>query len=236
MLIIPAIDIRNGKCVRLNQGVFGSEKVYSDNPIDIAKKWEQEGANMLHIVDLDGAKKGTMVNLETVKKITKTINIPIQVGGGIRDEATIKILLASGVSGIVLGTIVLENNALLSKLLKKYGPQIIIALDTKNGNLVKRGWLENTTKSYLETAKEFEKQGVKKFIYTDVIKDGTMTEPNFKQIIKLKNTLSVPVFVGGGISSINDIKRLKSIGIEGIIIGKALYEGLINLKEAINAG
>lgn len=234
MLIIPAIDLKNGKCVRLTQGVFGSEKVYSDNPADMAKRWEKEGAKMLHLVDLDGAKNGTMANLKTIKKIIKTVNIPVQVGGGIRDEKTIKILLDAGVSGIVLGTIALENKALLIQLLKKYGGQILIALDTKNGNLVKRGWLEKTNKGYLKAACKFEKQGVKKFMYTDIVKDGTLTEPNYKEIIKLKRALSVPVFVGGGISSINDIKKLKSIGIKGVIIGKAIYENRINLKEAIN--
>lgn len=236
MLIIPAIDIKNGKCVRLTQGIFKSEKIYSNSPIDMAKKWEAEGAKILHIVDLDGAKKGTMANLKLVKQIAKTVNIPVQVGGGIRDELTIKTLIASGISGIVLGTIALENKTLFTKLLKKYGSQIIIALDTKNGNLVKRGWLGETNRNYLETVKEFAKQGVRKFIYTDVIKDGTLTEPNYKEIIKLAKTVSAPIFVGGGISSINDIKKLKSIGVDGVIIGKALYEGRIDLKEAIDAG
>lgn len=236
MLIIPAIDLKNGKCVRLTQGVFGSEKIYSDNPVDMAKKWEKEGAKMLHLVDLDGAKNGTMTNLKTIKKIINSVNIPVQVGGGIRDEKTIKILLDAGVSGIVLGTIALENKTLLIQLLKKYGSQIIIALDTKNGKLVKRGWLKETDKSCLETAEEFENQGVEKFMYTDVVKDGTLTEPNYKEIIKLAKTLSMPILVGGGISNIRDIKKLKSIGVEGVIIGKAIYENRINLKEAINAG
>lgn len=234
MLIIPAIDLKNGKCVRLTQGVFQSEKVYSDNPVDMAKRWEKEGAKMLHLVDLDGAKNGTMANLKTIKKIIKTVNIPVQVGGGIRDEKTIKILLDAGVSGIVLGTIALENKTLLIQLLKQYSSKIIIALDTKNGKLVKRGWLGKTNRSYLKAANEFEKQGVKKFMYTDVVKDGTLTKPNYKEIIKLKKNLSVPVFVGGGISSINDIKKLKAIGIQGVIIGKALYENRINLKGALN--
>ncbi len=234
MLIIPAIDINNGRCVRLTQGIFGSEKVYSDNPADIAKQWEKEGAKMLHVVDLDGAKNGVISNLETIKKIIKAISIPIQVGGGIRNEKTIKLLLSCGVQRIILGTIALENKALLSKLLEKYKSQIIVALDTKNGNLMKKGWLGKTNKSYLQTAKEFEKLGVKKFIYTDVIKDGTLTKPNYKEIIKLKKTLSVPIFVGGGISGIDNVKKLKSTGVEGVIIGKALYENRINLKEAIN--
>lgn len=234
MLIIPAIDLKNGKCVRLTQGVFGSEKVYSDNPVDMAKRWERQGAKMLHLVDLDGAKNGTMANLKLIKKVIKNVNIPVQVGGGIRNEKTIKILLDAGVSGIVLGTIALENKALFAKLLKKYCSKIIIALDTKNGNLVKRGWLGETGKSYLKAAKEFEKQGVKKFMYTDVVKDGTLTEPNYKEIIKLTQTISVPVFVGGGISGIDDIRKLKAIGIKGVIIGKALYENRINLKETIN--
>ncbi len=236
MLIVPAIDIKSGKCVRLTQGVFESEKVYSDNPVDMAKRWEKEGAKMLHLVDLDGAKNGTMANLKTIKNIARAVNIPVQVGGGIRDEKTIEILLEAGVSGIVLGTVALENKTLLVKLLKSYGPRIIVALDTKNGSLVKRGWLGKTGKSCLETAKEFEKLGVGKFMYTDAIKDGTLTEPNYKEIIKLKNTISTFLLVGGGVSGIDDIRKLKSIGIQGVIIGKALYEGRIDLKEAINVG
>ncbi len=236
MLVIPAIDIRAGKCVRLTQGNFAKEIIYGDDPAAMAKKWEKEGAQMLHVVDLDGAKNGKPVNIVIIKKIAKAVKIPIQVGGGIRNEQTIKNLLTAGVSKVVLGTIVLENETLVKTLLKKYPIQILIALDTKNGMLVKKGWLENTNQNLVKTTRLFESLGVKQFIYTNVARDGTLTQPDYGEIEILLKKIKTPIIVSGGISSIADINRLKTMGAEGVIIGKALYEGRINLKEAINAG
>jgi phosphoribosylformimino-5-aminoimidazole carboxamide ribotide isomerase len=234
MLIIPAIDIKNGKCVRLTQGNFESEKVYSENPIAVAKQWQKQGAKMLHVVDLDGAKNGNLANFEIIKKIVKAINIPIQVGGGIRNKKTLEILLSTGVSRVILGTVALENEAELKNILNNFASQVAIALDTKNGKLMKQGWLKDSNKSSILTALELENLGVQRFIYTDVVKDGTLTEPNYKEIANLSENVLVPIIASGGISNINNIKQLKSIGIEGVIIGKALYEGTVNLKEAIN--
>lgn len=234
MLIIPAIDIKNGKCVRLTQGNFESEKVYSDDPVTKAKQWENKGAKMLHIVDLDGAKNGNLANLETIKKIAQEIEIPIQVGGGIRNKKVVETLLSIGVSRVILGTVALEDEEELKSILNDYASQVAIALDTKNGKLMKQGWLEDSDKSSVTTALKLEDLGVQRFIYTDVAKDGTLTEPNYKEITDLIKNVLVPVIASGGISTIGSIKQLKSIGVEGIIIGKALYEGKINLKEAIN--
>jgi len=200
----------------------------------VAKKWEKQGAKMLHVVDLDGAKNGVLTNLEVIKKIVKAINIPMQVGGGIRNKKAVKMLLSIGVSRVILGTVALEEEEELKNILKDFAPQIAIALDTKNGKLMKQGWLENSDKSSILTALKLEGLGVQRFIYTDVVKDGTLTEPNYKEIANLSKNILAPVIASGGISNLNNIKQLRSIGIEGVIIGKALYEGKVDLKEAIS--
>jgi len=234
MLVIPAIDIKNSKCVRLTQGNFESEKVYSEDPVAVAIKWQKQGAKMLHVVDLDGAKNGALANFEIIKKIVKAIYIPIQVGGGIRNKKAVKTLLAIGVSRVILGTVALEDENELKNILADFAFQIAIALDTKNGKLMKRGWLEDSDKSSVVTALKLEDLGAQRFIYTDVVRDGMLTEPNYKEIANLSKNVLVPIIASGGISNISNIKQLKSIGIEGVIIGKALYEGTVNLKEAIN--
>lgn len=234
MLIIPAIDIKNGKCVRLTQGDFESEKIYGEDPAAIARQWEEQGAQMLHIVDLDGAKNGNLANLEVIKKIAQEVKIPLQVGGGIRNKKAVKTLLSNGVSRVILGTVALENEDELKNILNDFASQVAIALDTKDGKLMKQGWLEDSDKSSITTALKLEDLGVKRFIYTDVVRDGTLTEPNYKEIANLTKNIVVPVIASGGISTIASIKQLKSIGIEGVILGKALYEGKVDLKEALN--
>jgi len=234
MLIIPAIDIKNGKCVRLTQGNFESEKIYSEDPLAIARQWEEQGAQILHIVDLDGAKNGNLANLEVIKKIIREVKIPLQVGGGIRNKQAVKTLLSNGVSRVILGTVALENVDELKNILTEFASQIAIALDTKNGKLMTQGWFESSNKSSITTALKLEDLGVQRFIYTDVVRDGTLTEPNYKEIANLTKNILVPVIASGGISNISNIKQLKSIGVEGVIIGKALYEGKITLKEANN--
>lgn len=234
MLIIPAVDIKNGKCVRLFRGDFKKETIYSNNPVKMAQKWEMEGAKMLHIIDLDGAKSGRLTNLKIIKHITKRVKIPVQVGGGIRDIETIRRLIELGVARVVVGTLALENEYLLQKIINSYADQIIVALDVKKGRLMKKGWLLETNKDVVPTAKYLGKLGVQRFIYTDVIKDGTMARPNYKEIANLLRNILVPVVVSGGIADIAAVKKLKSIGAESIIIGKALYEGKIKLQEAIN--
>jgi len=234
MLIIPAIDIKNGRCVRLTQGNFEREKVYSEDPAAIARQWEEQGTQMLHIVDLDGAKDGNLANSEVIKKIAQSVKIPLQVGGGIRDKEAVKTLLSNGVSRVILGTVALENEDELKNILNEFASQVAIALDTKDGKLMKQGWLENSDKSIISTALKLEELGVKRFIYTDVVRDGTLTEPNYKEIANLAENIVVPVIASGGISTVASIKQLKSIGVEGVIIGKALYEGKIDLKEALN--
>jgi phosphoribosylformimino-5-aminoimidazole carboxamide ribotide isomerase len=234
MLIIPAVDIKNGKCVRLVRGDFNHVTIYSDNPVEMAKRWKTEGAKVLHVVDLDGAKNGKLTNLVEIKEIAQEVKIPLQIGGGIRDKETIKTLLSLGIDRVILGTVALENKKLLQEIVKDFSFQLAIALDTKNGKLMKQGWFEDSDKNYVTTALELEDLGIQRFIYTDVVKDGTLTEPNYNEIANLIKNVSVPVIASGGVSSLSDIKQLKSIGVEGVIIGKALYEGEIDLKEAIN--
>jgi phosphoribosylformimino-5-aminoimidazole carboxamide ribotide isomerase len=234
MLIIPAIDIKNGKCVRLTQGNFESEKIYNEDPIAVAKQWTDQGANMLHIVDLDGAKKSIKDNKKVILSMSQCINTSLQVGGGIRDEKTIKKLIENGISRIILGTMAFDNPELFKEIVKKYNQSIIIALDTKNDKVVINGWQKTTNQDLLDSALFFERIGVKRIMFTDTLRDGTLTHPNFSKIKQLKKVLKIPIIVGGGISTIYDIKKLKKIGIEEIIIGKALYEGKIDLKEALN--
>jgi len=232
MLVIPAIDIRNGQFVRLTQGDFDQQTVYGSDPVAMAKQWEAEGARMLHIVDLDGAKDGTSKNLPVILKIAQTLSIPIEVGGGIRTLEAVDALLSGGVSRVVLGTVALEDPDLLGKMLQTYAPKLAVALDTRKGKLVSRGWQKDLDDGLVETALKLEDLGVARFIYTDVVKDGTLTEPNYQEIEELVKRLKVPLIVGGGVSSTAAIKSLRAMNVEGVIIGKAFYEGKLDLREA----
>jgi phosphoribosylformimino-5-aminoimidazole carboxamide ribotide isomerase len=233
MKILPAIDIKNGKCVRLFQGNYAKETIYEDDPIIVAKKWMEQGAQILHLVDLDGARVGKAVNLDCIKKIINSISIPVQVGGGVRSLKTIDELFNIGVSRIILGTVALEDEKLLSKAVKLYEEKIIISLDTKNGILMKNGWIEKTKKELLPTIQKLENIGVQSIIFTDTVRDGTLTEPNYEVIKSLKENTKMNLIVAGGISSREQIKKLKKMNVDGVIIGKALYEGKISVKEAL---
>jgi len=233
MKIIPAIDIKNGKCVRLFQGDYNRETIYFADPVYGAQKWESQGAQMLHIIDLDGAKEGRIANMKIIKKITGAVTIPIQFGGGIRSLSSIKELRGMGISRIILGTAALEEKDLLNKAIKLYGEKIIVSLDVKNGALMKNGWVKKSKKTLLSTIEELKKRGVRSIIYTDIVKDGTLSEPNFKAIRSIKERTNMNVMIAGGISSIEQIIKLKNMDVDGVIIGRALYEGKINLKEVI---
>ena len=234
MLIIPAIDLRDGKYVRLKQGNYALETIYGSDPVEISKKWQAAGAKALHVVDLDGAKTGQLVNLKAIEKIITALNIPVQVGGGVQSVAELEQLLSLGASKVIIGTLALEDEGQLRELLTSYGEKIIVSLDSKNGQLAKRGWLENSGQDLLETAIKLEKLGVKSFIYTDVLKDGTLSQPNYEGIKSLLSVLSVPLTIAGGVSCLADLRKLASLKVAGVIIGKALLEGRINIKEANN--
>lgn len=234
MDIIPSIDLRDGKCVRLYQGDYNQETVFSDDPLDVALKWQSMGAPRLHIVDLDGAASGEILNIKIIRNITQAMLIPVQLGGGIRHIETIETLLKSGIERVILGTAAVENPGLITKVCQRYRDSIIVGIDARQGIIATRGWVKETGLSALELAKSMVKTGVRRFIYTDIERDGTLTEPNFAAIADLIDEIGQPVIAAGGIASINHLKMLKKLGAEGAVIGKALYTGDIKLKQAIS--
>ena len=231
--VIPAIDILNGKCVRLKQGRYDAETVYSDNPVEMAKKWEGLGAPRLHVVDLDGARSGTPENIEIIKAIVKEVNIPVEVGGGIRRLPVIQELINFGVDRIILGTTAIKNPNLLGNVCEKFGKSIAVAIDAKGEFAAAEGWMYVTKKNTLTLAKEAIELGVGRFIYTDIAKDGMLAGPNFAAIEKFVAEIKVPVIASGGVTSKEDVARLKELGVEGCIVGKALYDGQIKLEEIL---
>ncbi len=234
MEIIPAIDIKDGKCVRLYQGDYNRETIFSDNPALVAIKWQSLGAKRIHIIDLDGAASGKPVNLEIIKSIIKQIKIPVQLGGGIRTEKDVRILLESGIGRVILGTAALEKSQMIKDICQKYNEALIISIDAREGYVATHGWLKESKIKAIELAGRMSDAGVKRIIYTDIIKDGTLTEPSYDAISEMMITVKIPVIAAGGISRLSDIKRLAEIGAEGVIIGRALYTGAIDLKQAIN--
>ncbi len=235
MIIIPAIDIRNGKCVRLFQGDFSKETIYNDDPVFVAKEFEKQGAKMLHVVDLDAAKDGTSKNRSIIKKLVQSINIPVEVGGGIRDSNTIAELLSFGINRVIIGTAAFEDKKNFQQMLERYPNEIVVAIESKNNILMTRGWLQKTNQDIFVAIKTLAKQGVKRFLFTDITKDGTLQEPNYDVLQKLIDTTKLPIILSGGVSTIADIKKVKVINPEAIIIGKALYEKKFTIEEANNA-
>jgi phosphoribosylformimino-5-aminoimidazole carboxamide ribotide isomerase len=231
--VIPAVDILNGKCVRLKQGRYDAETVYAKDPLKIAKKWEAEGATRLHVVDLDGARTGTPKNIEIIKSIVKETNIPVQVGGGVRNFDLIKKLIDFGVNRIILGTTAVKNPNLIGEVCEKFADNIIVGIDAKAGKVATEGWTQVSKKDTLTLAKEAIELGVKRFIYTDISRDGMLTGPNYEGIKKFVNEIKAAVIASGGISSKEDIEKLKQTGVEGCILGKALYDEKIQLKDVL---
>ena len=234
MKILPAIDILDSKCVRLVKGEFESKKVYSSDPLAVAKKFEQQGAKMLHVVDLNAAKIGKPVNQELILKVAKTVAIPIEVGGGIRDIETARTYLNNGIQKIVVGTRAVNDLAFLSSLIQEFGrDRVVVGVETRKGKITTNGWQETTNKDYLDFAKELKILGVAEILFTDVDKDGTLTEPNFEAIQKLVG-LGFKVIASGGISNIESIRKLENLGAYAVILGKALYENKIALQDALS--
>jgi phosphoribosylformimino-5-aminoimidazole carboxamide ribotide isomerase len=231
--VIPAIDILEGKCVRLRQGQYDAETVYSKNPVDIAKKWESEGARRIHVVDLDGARTGLPANIGVIKSIIKEVKIPIQVGGGIRNFTIISDLIKYGADRVILGTTAIKNPNLLSSVCDKFGDKIAVAIDAKGEMAAAEGWMYVSKKNVFTLAKEAIDLGVVRFIYTDISRDGMMEGPNYTGISNFIAQVSVPVIASGGVTSKDDIEKLKELGAEGCIVGKALYEEKIKLSDLI---
>ncbi|MBI1821113.1 MAG: 1-(5-phosphoribosyl)-5-[(5-phosphoribosylamino)methylideneamino]imidazole-4-carboxamide isomerase [Nitrospirae bacterium] len=234
MKIFPAIDIKEGQCVRLRQGKFDQKEVFSDEPESIARKWFLLGAEFIHVVDLDGALTGSPANFETIQRILKAVPTPIQVGGGIRDLETIEKYLAIGVSRLILGTSVIKNFDLLKTAAKTYPGKIVAGIDAKNGKIAITGWTDVTGESAIDYAKRLSEHEIAAIVYTDIEKDGMMSGPNFARTEEMAKAIQVPLVVSGGVSTLQDIQFiLKMDNIEGVIIGKALYTGDISLEKAI---
>ncbi|MFC1908501.1 1-(5-phosphoribosyl)-5-[(5-phosphoribosylamino)methylideneamino]imidazole-4-carboxamide isomerase [Chloroflexota bacterium] len=235
MEIIPAIDLRGGRCVRLFQGDYNRETVFSDDPLDIALKWQSLGASRLHIVDLDGAATGEIHNLEVITEIARAIIIPTQLGGGIRHLETVEELLKAGIERVILGTVAVENPELVKEACRKFRESIIVGIDTRERSVATHGWLQGTEMEALDFARAMVKLGVQRFICTDISRDGTLTEPNFTAIEEMVNAVRVPVVAAGGVTSLSHLRILQKLGVEGVIIGKALYTGDIDVKQAVDA-
>lgn len=231
MIIFPAIDIRGGKCVRLYQGKYDQETIYNNDPVAIAKKWEKLGARYLHIVDLDGALTGELVNKDLIKGIVEAVDIPVQVGGGIRTLDRAKEILDLGVERIIVGTSAIKKEGFVEELVKIFEEKIVVSIDAKSGYVCIDGWTNSSDMRAVDFAKELEKKGVNTIVYTDISKDGTMIGPNFLELKNLKDNVSMNIIASGGIGSKEDIDKLKKMELYGAITGKALYEGKLSLEE-----
>ncbi len=233
MRIYPAIDIKDGKCVRLTQGSFSDVTVYGDEPVEIAKKWELSGAEFLHTVDLDGAQKGSGINRQIIIKIAQTLKIPVQTGGGIRTIDDIRELIDGGVSRVILGTVAVKNPELVSQAVEEFGDKIAVGIDAKDGLVAISGWEEVSSVSALELAEQMCKKGVKTIIYTDIATDGMLSGPNVSAMKQMADSVSANIIASGGVGSTDDILSLIPTGVEGVIVGKALYAGKVDLKDAL---
>jgi len=236
MIVIPAIDLKEGKCVRLEQGLMEKDTVFADNPAEQALKWQDAGAELLHIVDLDGAFAGTPKNKAVIEGIVGAVSMPTQLGGGIRDIATIEAYLALGLSRVILGTAAQRNPALVEEACRLFPGRTVVGIDARNGMVAVQGWAEITDVTAVELAKKFEGYGVCAIIYTDISRDGMMQGPNLEATRALAEAIAIPVIASGGVSSLRDIENLMAIeaaGVTGVITGKAIYTGAIDLSEAV---
>ncbi|KAB0664211.1 1-(5-phosphoribosyl)-5-[(5-phosphoribosylamino)methylideneamino]imidazole-4-carboxamide isomerase [Oryzomonas japonica] len=236
MIVIPAIDLKEGKCVRLEQGLMDKDTVFNDDPAAQALEWQRQGAELLHIVDLDGAFAGEPKNRSAIEAIIKAIAIPAQLGGGIRDLATIEAYLSLGLSRVIIGTAAQRNPDLVKEACRRFPGQIVVGIDAKNGMVAVQGWAEVTDISAADLARKFEGFGVAAIIYTDISRDGMLQGPNLEATRALAEAVAIPVIASGGVSRLEDIRNLMAIeksGVTGVITGKAVYTGAIKLAEAI---
>ncbi len=236
MIIIPAIDLKEGRCVRLSQGMMDQESVYSEDPVKMAKHWEEKGAERLHVVDLNGALRGIPYHRWLIERIVKSIHIPVQVGGGIRDGKTIEDYLSLGVRWIILGTSALRNQRLMEEALVRFPDQVILAIDSRGGKVAIKGWKEVAEIEVIAMAKRFEGKGLSSIIFTDIERDGMATGLNLEATKALAQSTSIPVIASGGVARKEDIEQfmeLEPYGVIGVIVGRALYTGALSLEEAI---
>ena len=237
MIIIPAIDIKDRKCVRLRQGRMDSSTIFNENPVAQAIAWQETGAKMIHLVDLDGSIDGRPANLDVIREIVRCVNIPIELGGGIREKSIAEMYLDIGVSFIILGTVAAKDPKTTTELLERFSGQIAIGIDAKAGNVAVQGWIESTGLDAVELALRYDHYRPASFIYTDIERDGMMVGPNFAATETFAKSINTQVTLSGGVSSLDDVKKalvIEKHGVTGIIIGRALYEGKIKLDEAIS--
>lgn len=235
MIIYPAIDIISGKCVRLQQGSYSEVTIFGDSPLEMAQKWEGQGAQYLHVVDLDAARSGNTENHGIIKQIAQTLKISVQVGGGIRSLETIESLISGGLSRVILGTSAVNNQEMLKTALKEYKEKIVVGIDAKDGKVAIHGWEQTSDLTAVGFARKVEELGAKTIIYTDISRDGMLKGPNLAAMSEMAKAVGIEVIASGGVSCLKDIVDLKSTGVSGVIVGKALYTGNLELKAAIDA-
>ena len=235
MQIWPAIDLRGGKCVRLQQGDYNRETVFGDDPAAMARRWLDEGAEYLHLVDLDGARDGTSANREAVAAILAAIDIPCELGGGVRDEATIKSWLDAGLQRLVIGTKVLKEPDWFREMCRRYPNQLVLGIDAAGGRVATDGWLDVSDVSATELARQYADEPLAAIVYTDIAKDGMMAGPNLPAMQEMKEAVGVPVIASGGVTHVEDVRQLARVDVAGCIIGRALYEGTLTIADAISA-
>jgi phosphoribosylformimino-5-aminoimidazole carboxamide ribotide isomerase len=236
MQVIPAIDLRGGRCVRLRQGDFEQETIFGDDPTAMAERWASEGAARIHLVDLDGAKTGQPVNVEAVRQIVRQVGVPCQLGGGVRDEATIAAWLEAGLERVVIGTQAFRDPDWFGRMAEAYPGRLLLGLDARDGRVATQGWLEISGVAALTLAKQFDGLPMAGIIYTDIARDGTLEGPNLHAIDALAQAVRTPVIASGGVGDLSDLERLAELPVVGCIVGRALYEGRFSLVEAIKRG
>ncbi|AOX02844.1 MULTISPECIES: 1-(5-phosphoribosyl)-5-[(5-phosphoribosylamino)methylideneamino]imidazole-4-carboxamide isomerase [Moorena] len=238
MDVIPAIDLLEEKCVRLVQGDYQRAQIFNDNPVEVAKQWVEQGASRLHVVDLDGAKLGKPVNTKAIEAIVQAVPVPVQVGGGLRSRSGVTQLLTLGVDRVIIGTAAVEDPSLVEQLCTEFPGKIVVGIDARQGWVATHGWLETSEIAAIDLAEQMTQLGVTTIIYTDIHRDGTLSGPNLDALRELASHISIPVIASGGVSSITDLLSLltlESLGVSGVIVGRALYTGDMSLKEAIQA-
>jgi phosphoribosylformimino-5-aminoimidazole carboxamide ribotide isomerase len=238
MDVIPAIDLLEGRCVRLYQGDYARSQVFNDNPVEVAKQWADQGATRIHVVDLDGAKVGQPVNTKAIEAIVAAISVPVQVGGGLRDRIGVTQMLDAGVHQVILGTAAVEEPTIVESLCAEFPGKIIVGIDARKGWVATHGWIETSEITATDLAQQMSELGVAAIIYTDILRDGTLIGPNLDALRELAAKISIPIIASGGISSMTDLLSLlalEPLGVSGVIVGRALYTGNISLKEAVQA-
>lgn len=234
MIIYPAIDMKDQLCVRLTQGAYDRMTIYESDPVKVAKSWESKGAGILHLVDLDGARNGVRINEPVVRRILEGVDIPVQLGGGIRDTEGVRSLLEMGVGQVIIGTAALKNKPWIKKMIEDYQDKIVVSIDAIKGLIATDGWETVSGIKAIDYIKELESFGLRRIVYTDIEKDGMLSGPNFQMYAELQRNVSLEIIASGGITTIDDIKKLKEMGLYGAIIGKALYNGNLDLEEVLN--